>query len=160
MNDTTVPPAQLPAQPSEKGTQISKVWVPVILIIAVLLGFVLADRVPPSPPLCPQDWPYCIVSYNQYLLYLSIQRAIMLHVILSTIEMVLLLALVAVYVKVYVETRANFSLGLLVMLGALTVYSFLSYPLVVGYVVGSEFFPYADLLTIVAYSIFLYLSLG
>lgn len=160
MSETTVAPVQTPTQPPEKGTQISKVWVPVILIIAVLLGLVLAERVPPSPPLCPQDWPYCVSSYNQYLIYLSIQRAIMLHVILSTIEMVLLLALVAVYVKVYVETRANFSLGLLIMLGALTIYSFLSYPLVVGYVVGSEFFPYADLLTIVAYSIFLYLSLG
>lgn len=160
MSETTSAPVQSPSQSSEKGTQISKVWVPVILIIAVLLGLVLAERVPPSPPLCPQDWPYCVSSYNQYLLYLSIQRAISLHVILSTIEMVLLLALVAVYVKVYVETRANFSLGLLVMLGALTVYSFLSYPLVVGYVVGSKFFPYADLLTIVAYSIFLYLSLG
>lgn len=155
-----IQPAETPhTKPSEKGTQISKIWVPVILIIAVLLGLVLAETVP-SPVPCPENFPFCIYSYNEYLVLLSIQRAIMLHVILSTIEMVLLVSLVVVYVRVYLETRANFSLGLLIMLGALTIYSFLSYPLVVGYAVGSEFFPYADLLTIVAYSIFLYLSLG
>jgi hypothetical protein len=88
----------------------------------------------------------------------------MLHVILSTIEIVLLVSLVAIYVKVYAETRANFSLGLIIVLGALSVHSFLSFPLVVNEIepilYGSGlFFPYTDLLTIIAYSVFLYLSI-
>jgi len=146
----------------EKGMHISKVWVPVILVLAILLGLVLAETIP-SPPVCPQGY-YC---YTVYLYYLSIQRALVLHVILSTIEIVLLVSLVAVYVKVYAETRANFSLGLVIVLGALTVHSFLTYPLVLNYafndvdtiLFGSVFFPYTDLLTIIAYSVFLYLSL-
>jgi len=148
----------------EKGMRISKVWVPVILLIAVLLGLLLAQTVP-APPVCPAG--YICYPYPVYLYWLSIQRALMLHVILSTMEIVLLVSLVAVYIKVYADTRANFSLGLVIVLGALTVHSFLSYPLVVNYVFndvepilfGSVFFPYTDLLTIIAYSVFLYLSL-
>ena len=88
----------------------------------------------------------------------------MLHVILSTVEIVLLVSLVAVYIKVYAETRANFSLGLIIVLGALFVHSVLSFPPVVNDIgsmlLGSGlFFPYTDLLTIIAYSVFLYLSL-
>ncbi|MGP8125507.1 MAG: hypothetical protein ACLQEQ_06525 [Nitrososphaerales archaeon] len=159
MSEATPEPDQAPAQSSEKGTQISKVWVPVILVVAVLLGLVLAETIP-SPPACPQGY----VCPPVYVYLLSIQRALMLHVILSTIEIVLLVSLVAVYIKVYLETRANFSLGLVIVLGALTVHSFLSYPLVVNDIepilFGSLLFPYTDLLTIVAYSVFLYLSLG
>ena len=145
---------------SETGMHISKMWVPAILVIATLLGLVLAETIP-SPPVCPiPDQYYCPPVYAYWL---SLQRALQLHVILSTIEIVLLVSLVAVYAKVYAETRANFSLGLMVVLGALAVHSFLSYPLVVNDVEpilgGSILFPYADLLTIVAYSIFLYLSL-
>lgn len=153
-----------PPEPPEKGTRISKVWVPVTLVIAVLLGLVLAQTIP-SPPVCPEG--YICYPYPGYLYWLSIQRALQLHVILSTIEIVLLISLVAVYIKVYAETRANFSLGLIIILGALAVHSFLSYPLVVNYVFndvdpilfGSVFFPYTDLLTIIAYSVFLYLSI-
>ncbi|MGD0318668.1 MAG: hypothetical protein ABSB56_03095 [Nitrososphaerales archaeon] len=159
MSAATAEPGQAAEQPSEKGTQISKVWVPVILILAVLLGLALAETIP--SPVCPPwisgpcPWPYFYL--------LSVHGALMLHVILSTIEIVLLVSLVAVYIKVYADTRANFSLGLIIVLGALAVHSFLSYPLVVNDVesilYGSLFFPYTDLLTIIAYSVFLYLSL-
>lgn len=152
----TVP---MPVQAPEKGVHISKIWVPVILVLAVLLGLVLAESIP-SPPQCPPTPYYCPTVY---LYRLSIQAALMLHVILSTIEIVLLVSLVAVYVRVYTETRANFSLGLIIVLGALTVHSILSYPLLVNDVepilLGSLFFPYGDILAIVAYSVFLYLSL-
>jgi len=151
-------PGQAAEQSSEKGSQISKVWVPVILVLAVLLGIVLAETIP--SPVCPSGY-YCP---PQYFYLLSVHGALMLHVILSTIEIVLLVSLVAVYIKVYAETRANFSLGLIIVLGALLIHSFLSYPLVVNYIepilYGSLFFPYTDLLTITAYSVFLYLSLG
>jgi hypothetical protein len=157
MSDTTAEPTQAAAQPSEKGTQISKVWVPVILVIAILLGLVLGETVSLPPYVCPPY--YCPPAF-----LLSVQRALMLHVILSTIEIVLLVSLVAVYIRVYLETRANFSLGLIIVLGALLVHSVLSFPLVLSYLptlLGSGlFFPYTDLLTIIAYTVFLYLSLG
>ena len=157
MSGTAAEPSQAAEQPSEKGSQISKVWVPVILVLAVLLGIVLGETIP--SPVCPLGY-YCPPPY---LYLLSVRGALMLHVILSTIEIVLLASLVAVYIKVYAETRANFSLGLIIVLGALLVHSFLSYPLVVNEIepvlYGSLFFPYTDLLTIVAYSVFLYLSI-
>ena len=95
---------------------------------------------------------------------LSIARALQLHVILSTIEMVLLFSLVIVYVRIYTETRANFSMGILIVLFALLVHSILSYPLTVDQIgpvlLGSgAFFPYPDIFTIIAYTVFLYLSL-
>ena len=160
MNEATAEPSQAAEQSSEKGTQISKVWVPVILVLAILLGLVLAETIP-SPPACPSGY-YCP---PEYFFLLSVHGALMLHVILSTIEIVLLVSLVAVYIRVYAETRANFSLGLIIVLGALFVHSVLSYPLVVNDIgsilYGSGlFFPYTDLLTIIAYSVFLYLSLG
>ncbi len=156
MNEAITEPGQEAEQRSEKGTHISKVWVPVILILAVLLGLVLAETIP-SPPACDFCPP-------EYFFLLSVHGALMLHVILSTIEIVLLVSLVVVYIKVYADTRANFSLGLIIVLGALSVHSFLSYPLVVNDVwsilYGSGlFFPYTDLLTIIAYSVFLYLSI-
>jgi len=160
MSGVTVEPSQAAEQSSEKGTQISKVWVPVILVLAVLLGIVLAETIP-SPPTCPSGF----VCPPVYFFLLSVHGALVLHVILSTIEIVLLVSLVAVYIRVYAETRANFSLGLIIVLAALLIHSFLSYPLVVNDVgsilYGSGlFFPYTDLLTITAYSVFLYLSLG
>ncbi len=159
MSGATAEPSQAAEQPSEKGTQISKIWVPVILVLAVLLGLALAETIP--SPVCPPGYFNCPWPYF-YLL--SVRGALMLHVILSTIEIVLLVSLVAVYIKVYAETRANFSLGLIIVLGALFIHSVLSYPLVVNDIgsilYGSGlFFPYTDLLTIVAYSVFLYLSL-
>ena len=158
MSGATAEPGQAAEQPSEKGTQISKVWVPVILVLAVLLGLVLAKTIP--PPVCPYGF-YCPPPAYTYAL--SLYEALELHVVLSTIEIVLLASLVAVYIKVYVETRANFSLGLIIVLGALFVHSVLSHPLVVNHIepilYGSLFFPYADILTIIAYSVFLYLSL-
>lgn len=157
--------SQAASPPSEKGTRVSKIWVPVILVVAVLLGLLLAETIP-SPPVCAPPLNQCY-PYPVYLYWLSIQRALMLHVILSTIEIVLLVSLVAVYVKVYADTRANFSLGLVIVLSALLVHSFLSNPLVMNYafnnvepiLFGSVFFPYTDLLTIIAYSVFLYLSI-
>lgn len=160
MSGATAEPSQTAEQSSGKGTQISKVWVPVILVLAVLLGLVLAETIP-SPPTCPAGY----ICPPVYFFLLSVHGALILHVVLSTIEIVLLVSLVAVYIKVYAETRANFSLGLIIVLGALFIHSILSFPLLVNEIgqtlYGSGlFFPYTDVLTIIAYSVFLYLSLG
>jgi hypothetical protein len=123
-------------------------------MFGILLGVVLALSVPGVP---------LRLGPGRFFL-LSAERALQLHVILTTVEMVLLFSLVVVYVKIYYDTRANFSMGILIVLFALLVHSVLSYPLTVNQVgpilLGSgAFFPYPDLLTIIAYTIFLYLSL-
>jgi hypothetical protein len=56
-------------------------------------------------------------------------------------------------------------MGILIVLFALLVHSILSFPLTVNDIgpvlLGSgAFFPYPDLFTIIAYTIFLYLSIG
>lgn len=143
---------QPPTVPARRRT--SRIWVPVVLAFGILLGVIFALRVRLN---------IMQLGPDRFFL-LSIQRALQLHVILSTIEMVLLFALVIVYIKVYSETRANFSMGILIVLFALLVHSILSYPLTVDEIgpvlLGSgAFFPYPDIFTIVAYTIFLYLSL-
>ncbi len=159
MSETASEPAQVPQSPPVGRKRTSRVWVLVVLGVSVLLGIVLAQTIP--TPECPPGY-FCPPVY---LYLLSVHEALMLHVILSTIELVLLASLVVVYIKVYSETRARFSLGLTLILGALLVHSLLSYPLVVNDVesvlYGSGlFFPYADFLAIAADSIFLDLSLG
>ena len=105
------------------------------------------------------------------------------HIILSTVGMSLLVALVVVYARIYSRTRANFVLGLLVVLVALLLQSVFNYPVFVDIMEpppfpgGSQgpqlhFFanfnppfpsgfssPISDIFMIVAYGIFLYLSL-
>lgn len=88
------------------------------------------------------------------------------HIILSTISIALLVSLVVVYGRIYKQTRANFALGIFIVLLALLFETILNYPilqlLTTGYSVNlaSSILPeLADIFTIVAYSVFLYLSL-
>jgi len=86
------------------------------------------------------------------------------HVIFTTIEVALLVSLVVIYAKMYVETKANFALGLVVVLIALLLQAMLSYPILdslYGTVSLQPGFssPAADIVTICAYTLFLYLSL-
>jgi hypothetical protein len=145
---------QPPAAPRQQRG-ISKIWVLVVLGFGILLGVLMTLTV---------RLDIMRAGPGQFFL-LSIQRALQLHVILSTIEMVLLFSLVVVFLKIYSETRANFSMGILIVLFALLVHSILSFPLTVDDIgpvlLGSgAFFPYPDIFTIIAYTIFLYLSLG
>jgi len=152
MTEQPLPQPQAAPKP-QRG--ISRIWVLVVLAFGILLGVLFAltvrlDIMEAGP--------------GQFFL-LSIRRALQLHVILSTIEMVLLFSLVLVYLRIYTETRANFSMGILIVLFALLVHSILSFPLTVDEIgpvlLGSgAFFPYPDIFTIIAYTIFLYLSLG
>ena len=76
----------------------------------------------------------------------------------------LLVALILVYARTYKQTKANFILGLLVVLFALLLQSLLTYPLLLeleltpGFAFA-VFSPVADIFTIIAYAVFLYLSL-
>ncbi len=74
------------------------------------------------------------------------------------------MALVVVYLRMYRETKANFVLGLLVMLFALLLHSILTSPVFEDFMVRLPLradlsSPIADVFTVVAYGIFLYLSL-
>ncbi len=149
------PPPAPPAEeePKKTGRRLGLVVVPFVLLVSILIGVLLAQSIQPPP-----------IFFNRYPFYLSIERALELHIVLSTVEMALLASLVVVYVKVYASTRAYFSLGLIVVFVALLVNSITTYPLVVNQVgpviIGSgNFFPYTDLLAIVAYSVFLFISL-
>jgi len=141
---------------TEPGQQKTKrpAWllVPLVLAVGILLGVALSYLIPlpfgfgPFPP------------------FAQFRNLIIVHMVLSTVIIALQVALVIVYLGVYAETGARFSLGILVVMSALLLQSLFQYPLLLGFVgrYALEFGPYlstADLFTIAAYTIFLYLSL-
>jgi len=146
MNEPVVQP--------KKGS--NRFWVPVVLLVGILLGGLLSLESPateePRFERYPGPFQFTTGGVLQF------------HILVTTIEIVLLVALFAVYIKVYADTKANFSLGLVIVLGALLLNTLFSYPLVLGMVgpvpVGpGEFLPFADIFIIIAYTVFLYLSL-
>jgi hypothetical protein len=86
------------------------------------------------------------------------------HIVLSTVALALLATLIVVYSRSYAQTRANFMLGLVIVLFALLLEALLKSPLLDLYVTGrveidAFYSPVSDVFTIIAYSVFLYLSL-
>ncbi len=141
------------AKEAKKGP--TKMWLPIILLVGVLVGVVLSFFVPEPTPFGPPFW-----RYEPF----GLEQAIMFHVVLSTVSIALLVSLAVIYLKVYSETGARFALGLVVVLLALLVQSLIQYPLFLGlagpFELGQgQFLSYADVFTIAAYTIFLYLSL-
>ena len=142
-------------QPKPRKRSV-KFIVPVLLLVGAVMGLVSAlnlqrefprNGFPPIP-----GFGYGPFEYLQY------------HIVLSTVSLVLLLALIVVYSRSYIQTRANFMLGLLVVLFALLLEGLLRSPLLHLYLIGSVeidafYSPVSDVFTIVAYSVFLYLSL-
>lgn len=133
-----------------------KLWVVVVLLVGLVSGVLLADLATQPAEGRPR--------FFSGVPYFNPDPTIRLHVILTTVEVALLVSLVVIYLKVYAETKANFSLGLVIVLGALLLQTVFSYPLVLGleervlFVQGS--LPtLSDILTISAYTVFLYLSL-
>lgn len=129
----------------------TKMWLPIVLTVGVLMGTVLSFFVPV---------PRWFWRYAPF----ELQQALMFHVVLSTVSIVLLVSLAIIYLRVYSETGARFALGIVVVLLALLVQSLIQYPLFIG-LAGpldpgqGQFLSYADVFTIAAYTIFLYLSL-
>ena len=143
-----------PAVEPEKS-KVGKLWVVVVLLLGMIAGVVLSDlaTLPKiSRPPFLRGTPY----FNP-------DPSILLHIVLTTVEVALLVSLVVVYLKVFSETKANFALGLVVVLGALLLQTLFSYPLILGLegliLVPGVLTLLADFLTIGAYSLFLYLSL-
>ena len=139
------------AEPKNGRKAPSKFWVPLVIAIGVFLGSVFSFAFP-APFERFENAP------------LAFDSAFLFHVILSTVSITLLVALLVVYLGVYSKTQANFALGINIVLAALLAQSLLDYPLFLGLVgrfpVGhGPFLDSADIFTIVAYAVFLYLSL-
>ena len=130
-----------------------KILVPIIILIGIIVGiaasFALLE-VPSYEP--PYSFRYFVWSFLAF------------HVILSTVALVLLIALLFVYLRIYSETRARFALGLGIVLGALLLHGIFTYPLLLPtprdfWIIPGPFFDSGDILMIIAYTVFLYLSL-
>lgn len=149
-------------QPSGRRSLRSLMWVIFVLAIGAIVGIISFLLIAPHLhlrgffPGVPPESGYIIEIFT----------LIAEHIILSTISIALLVSLVVVYGRIYRQTRANFALGIFIVLIALLFETILNYPilqlLTTGYpvsLVSSPLPTLADVFTIVAYSVFLYLSL-
>ena len=127
----------------------TKLWVPLVLVVGVLLGLV-ASYFAPAP----------FVFFR----FASLREVLTLHILLSTVSIALLVSLLVVYFRIFNQTGARFALGITLVLLALLVQQLFQYPLFLGlagpFPIGQgPYLSFADLFTIAAYTIFLYLSL-
>ena len=143
----------LQAESSKPERRPTKLWVPFVLALGVLLGIALSYFIPV---------PYGFGPFGQ--LMDALRNLLLLHMVFSTVVITLQVALVAVYSRVYIATKARFALGILAVMTSLLVQSLFQYPLFLAFVgrYAVGFGPYlssGDIFTIVGYAIFLYLSL-
>jgi len=141
------------AQVPKSGRGPTKLLVPIVLAVGVIVGIGLSYLIP---------LPYGVGR----LAYFAdqIRNILILDMILSTVSISLLITLVIVYLRIYAKTGARFALGILVVMLALLLQALFRYPLLLAFV-GRISFPFgnfistADIFSIAAYTIFLYLSL-
>jgi hypothetical protein len=149
----------------EDRSYLQKLWVPIVLAIGLAAGEVISYGTAMPQPQGGRG-PFC---FTCHFYPFPSDPAFGYHVVLTTVEVALLIALVVIYGRMYVETKANFALGLVVVLIALLAQALLSYPILqdlIGPVYpGSAYSSEAvdilaaDIFTICAYTLFLYLSL-
>ena len=141
-----------PPAPKKRPT---KLLVPLVIALGLFLGVALTYLIPlPSPS--PFGPPFFILTRLRNLLFWDMM--------LSTVSISLLIALAAVYFRIYAQTHGRFALGILVVILALLVQALFRYPLLLALtgtisLEAGPFFSFADLFSIAAYSVFLYLSL-
>ncbi|MEM3684405.1 MAG: hypothetical protein QXX17_06430 [Conexivisphaerales archaeon] len=138
---------------AKKKLPSGKIWVPITIIAGLVLGIVASFLL--------LGFPYTSLPYG---LRYFVWSFLAFHVILSTVALALLVALLFVYLRVYSETRARFALGLVIVLGTLLLHSLFTYPLLLPtprdfWEIPGPFFDSGDVLMIIAYTVFLYLSL-
>ena len=131
----------------------TKLIVPLVIAIGIFVGVTFSYLVPLPYGVGPLAF-----FVNQ------IRNLLILDMVMSTVSISLLIALVVVYLRIYAKTGANFALGILVVMFALLLQALFRYPLVLAFVGRIEFqsvsfLTVADIFSIAAYSIFLYLSL-
>ena len=155
MNAATPEPS-----PPRKRSYLQKLWVPVVVLVGLLAGEAVSLATTIQAPPCYVGGPFgCFHPLPTNTLFEY-------HVILTTVEVALLIALVVIYGRMYAETKANFALGLVVVLAALLVQAVVSYPVTDSFFYTINFARQsgysiltADVVTVCAYTVFLYLSL-
>jgi hypothetical protein len=147
-------------EPTKKGggRYVQKLWVPVVLAI----GFVAGEAISYGAEV--QEPPGRGGPFGTHFYPFPTNPIFPYHVLFTTMAVALLIALVVIYGRMYLETSANFALGLVFVLVALLVQTLLSNPILedlVGQVpMGPGYStPTADIFTVCAYTVFLYLSL-
>ncbi|MDG6907079.1 MAG: hypothetical protein JRN20_15000 [Nitrososphaerota archaeon] len=141
----------------KKKSHSSKLLVPLIVLLGIVVGILtylaVANTIPEFRGFPRFGGPFGPRLFLEY------------HIILSTVSIFLLLALIVVYSRSYLRTKANFVLGLIVVLLSLLLQNLLSYPLLHEFIdrtplatIGSSS-PVADVFAIIAYAVFLYLTL-
>jgi len=152
-------------QPHERRRLQSLLWVILVLAIGAITGVITFLLIAPDLTLrgfFPGPPPSGLM--------MEIFTRLAEHIILSTISIALLVSLVLVYGRIYKQTKANFALGIFIVLLALLFETILNYPIIQILAAGPRGIPtnelfsssltmLADIFTIVAYSVFLYLSL-
>jgi hypothetical protein len=144
----------------EDKSHLQKLWVPILLAIGFVAGEVISYGTAMQQPQGGRG-PFC---FTCHFYPFPSDPAFGYHIVLTTVEVALLIALVVIYGRMYVETKANFALGLVFVLIALLVQTLLSYPLLQDLIGPVNLGPgyssqAADIFTICAYTVFLYLSL-
>jgi hypothetical protein len=141
-------------------SNLQKLWVPVILLIGLAAGELISAATAQPAGFEFGQAPNGMFYFHQ----LPPDPVFGYHVILTTIAVALLVSLVVIYARMYAETKANFALGLVVVLVALLLQAVLSYPIVEDLIITPQiepgfWSPVADTVSVCAYTVFLYLSL-
>lgn len=146
--------------PTRNRSSFQKLWVPIVLLIGLIVGELIAAATAQPSGFELEIGPNGMIFFHP----LPPDPAFGYHVILTTIEVALLVSLVVIYARMYAETKANFALGLVIVLVALLIQAVLSYPIVEAFIVTPQiepgfWSPVADIVSVCAYAVFLYLSL-
>lgn len=146
--------APAPPPPVARARIPSLVWVLIVLAVGAVVGELLVFLLHPGHPLPGPG------VYRRGLPVLVYRQAI----VLSTMDLALLLALIFVYTRTYVESRAKFALGLVLFLGALTIHTLFGTPFTfaaLGFGPGGLglFLFVSALFETIALALFLWLSL-
>jgi hypothetical protein len=163
----TTPPASPPTDKNNKGEKARRsfrnlLWVIIVLLIGAIVGIISFLLIAPHLVFRGEAFPFFGGPMNIRALFTFIAE----HIILSTVSIALLVSLVVVYARIYRQTKANFALGIFIVLLALLLDAIFTYPILQLFTSGiptTELYyslpTLGDVLTIVAYSVFLYLSL-
>lgn len=137
----------------QKGGHISKLFVPLVVAVGAIIGvvaFVIANAIAADGSSGSGD------------IFVEAFRGT--HVVLTTVTISLLVALLYVYTKTYLATKAHFALGMWLVLLALLLRFVFTYPIFLDFtqhlpLLQNFFSPISDAFTVIAFSLFLYLSL-
>lgn len=156
-----VTPSPTGEKSGEKRSLRSFLFVAIVLLVGIIVGMISFLLVAPHIAFAANT-PFGQIFFPPPG---SIFPFLAWHIILSTVSIALLISLVVVYGKTYSQTRARFALGICIVLLALLLEGILNYPIMQLYfgtspdTMSVSTNSIADVFTIFAYTVFLYLSL-